>query len=222
MSEEAIRIVIADDHALVREGIRRVLDDDPGLEVVGEASDGVETLRLIEELEPDVLLLDLTMPGPGGLQILEGLANREVRPACLVLSMHQDLAYVMRAVQTGANGYLLKDDTDPTMLRRAVASVADGDSFFSPRVADLLREALRPSDSGSDPFERLTARETEVLCLIASGRSNKEIAAALDISRRTVESHRERLMDKLAIRTVAGLTRFALDRGLLDPEVPPR
>jgi len=222
VSEPAIRVVIADDHALVREGIRRVLDDDPGLEVIGEASDGDETMRLVEELLPDVLLLDLTMPGPGGLSILEELAARPVRPACLVLSMHEELAYVMRAVQAGASGYLLKDDTDPTMLRRAVASVADGDSFFSPRVAGLVRGALRPSDAAGDPFDRLTPREIDVLRLVASGRSNKEIAAALEISRRTVESHREHLMDKLDIRTVAGLTRIALDHGLLNPEDPPR
>ncbi|MEJ2483093.1 MAG: response regulator transcription factor [Gemmatimonadota bacterium] len=217
MTDAPIRILIADDHALVREGIRRVLDEDPGFDVVAEASDGRQALERIEETNPDVAILDISMPERSGLDVARQL--REERPALkvLILSMHDETEYVMRAVHAGAAGYLLKDDAGPALLRQAVRAVHEGDSYFSPAVAARLTDALRGGSSGSaDPLERLTGRELEVLRLVAAGRSNKQIAAELGISRRTVESHRESMMRKIEIRTVAGLTRFALENGLLD------
>jgi DNA-binding NarL/FixJ family response regulator len=217
MTDTPIRVLIADDHALVREGIRRVLDEDPGFDVVAEASDGRQALDRIAETDPDVAILDISMPERSGLDVARQL--REERPALkvLILSMHDETEYVVRAVHAGAAGYLLKDDAGPALLRQAVRAVHAGDSYFSPAVAARLTDALRGGSSGSaDPLERLTGRELEVLRLVAAGRSNKQIAAELGISRRTVESHRESMMRKIEIRTVAGLTRFALENGLLD------
>jgi DNA-binding NarL/FixJ family response regulator len=217
MTENPIRVLIADDHALVREGIRRVLDDDPGFDVVAEAADGRQAIARVDETEPDVAILDISMPELSGLEAARRLRDEHPALKVLILSMHDESEYVMRAVHAGAAGYLLKDDAGPALLRQAVRAVHAGDSFFSPAVATRLTEALRGGSSGAgDPLELLTARELEVLRLVAGGNSNKQIAAELGISRRTVESHRESLMRKVEIRTVAGLTRFALEHGLLD------
>lgn len=215
---ETIRIVVADDHAVVREGVRRVLDDEPGFSVVGEASTGREVLRVIEESDPDVVLLDLGLPDIGGLEIVRRLRQAGPDPRLLILSMHDEKEYVVRAAAAGVDGYLLKDEAEPKMLRAAVRAVHEGDSYFSATAAAALAGAVRSrSEAGaeSDPLDELTDRETEVLCLVASGRTNKEMAAELGISPRTVETHRENLMRKLSIHSVAGLTRFALERDLL-------
>ena len=222
MSDARVRIVVADDHALVREGIRRVLDEEPGFEVVAEAADGREALARVQELGPDVVVLDISMPGLSGLDVARRLREEHPEVRALILSMHDDTEYVLRAVRAGAAGYLLKDDAGPQLLRQAVRAVHAGDSFFSPAVASRLTDALRSDPTASDdPLEALTGRELEVLRLVTGGRSNKQIATELGISRRTVESHRESLMRKLGIRSVAGLTRFALEHGLLgnDPAV---
>jgi DNA-binding NarL/FixJ family response regulator len=222
VSDARVRIVVADDHALVREGIRRVLDEEPGFEVVAEAADGREALARVQELEPDVVVLDISMPGLSGLDVARRLREEHPEVRALILSMHDDTEYVLRAVRAGAAGYLLKDDAGPQLLRQAVRAVHAGDSFFSPAVASRLTDALRADPTASeDPLEALTGRELEVLRLVTGGRSNKQIATELGISRRTVESHRESLMRKLGIRSVAGLTRFALEHGLLgnDPTV---
>lgn len=216
-----IRIVVADDHALVREGIRRVLEEVPEFEVVAEAADGEETLESVKRSQPDVLLLDLTMPGIGGLEVTRLIRSESERPRVIILSMHDEAEYVLRAVQAGADGYLLKDDAGPKMLRLAVAAVHSGESFFSPRAAGALAVSVRSveeEDSSPRPLELLTRRELDVLRLLAAGQSNKQMATELAISRRTVESHRGSLMKKLDIRTVAGLTRLALEQGLLKPK----
>jgi DNA-binding NarL/FixJ family response regulator len=218
MTQRAIRIVVADDHALVREGIRRVLEEVPEFDVVAEAADGYEALDRVDQTEPDVLLLDLTMPGVGGLDVTRRIRSGSDRPRILILSMHDEAEYVLRAVRAGADGYLLKDDAGPEMLRHAVAVVHSGESFFSPRAAGALAVSVRSVEEGESaprPLDSLTSRELEVLRLLASGQSNKQMAAELGISRRTVESHRESLMKKLRIHTVAGLTRLALEQGLL-------
>lgn len=222
MSEAPIRVVVADDHAVVREGIRRVLDDDPDVAVVGEASTGAEALAIIEDCRPDVLLLDLGLPDMTGLEVVRRLHEATQPPRVLVLSMHEDDEFVLQAVRAGVDGYLLKDEAEPAMLRAAVRSVHAGDSYFSSTAATALAGALQPTDAGTkpDPLARLTERELEVLRLIATGRSNKEMAAELEISRRTVETHRENLMRKLDIHSIAGLTRLALEQGVLDEEGP--
>lgn len=223
MNEPPIRVVVADDHAVVREGIRRVLNDDPDVTVVGEASTGAEALAIIEDCRPDVVLLDLGLPDITGLDVVRRLQEAGAPPRVLVLSMHDDDEYVLRAVRAGVDGYLLKDEAEPAMLRAAVRSVHAGDSYFSSTAAASLAGALRPpTDAGpeADPLDRLTERELEVLRLVATGRSNKEMAAGLGISRRTVETHRENLMRKLDIHSIAGLTRLALEQGLLDDGNP--
>lgn len=222
MSPASIRIVVADDHAVVRQGIRRVLDDEPGFVVVGEAATGGEVLAAIESTDPDVVLLDLGMPEMGGLDVLRRLREADgPSPRILVLSMYDEAEYVLRAVEAGADGYLLKDEAEPTMLRTAVRAVHAGGSYFSSTAAAALARSLRQTGDGApepDPLAELTDREREVLALIASGQTNREMAAELGISRRTVETHRENLMRKLEIHSVAGLTRLALEQGLLDDE----
>ena len=221
MSDEKIRILLADDHALVREGIRRVLEEDPDFEVVAEAADGEEAVALAREHRPDVAVVDISMPNASGFEVTARLQAEVTSTRVLILSMHDDVEYVMRAVRAGARGYLLKDEAGPSPLREAVRAVHSGSSFFTSEVAARLAAGLRGDDEQQGPgVDVLTARELDVLKGIAAGLSNKQIAADLGISRRTVESHRESLMRKLDIRTVAGLTRFALDAGLLDDAAP--
>lgn len=209
-----IRVLVADDHMIVRTGIRHVLESEPGFEVVGEAASGTEALSLAAQLRPDVVVLDISMPDMSGLELaaqLRGTGGARV----LILSMHNNAEYVLESVRAGAHGYLLKD-TAATELRTAIRAVCQGESYFSPPVASRLSAAVRGEhDSQPAGVEQLTGREREVLLGIAHGRTNKEIASALGISHRTVETHRESLMRKLQIRTVAELTRFALGAGIL-------
>lgn len=211
-----VRVVLADDHALVREGIRHVLDAEAGFEVVAEAATGEEAVRLVLELTPDVVLLDITMPGENGLRAAARL--REALPdlRILMLSMHDNAEYVREGMRIGTNGYLLKDSAGEE-LRAAIRAVHAGGTFFSPAVVRRLTAATEPPEPAPAHAQlaQLTPRERDVLQGIADGHTNKAIAAALGISRRTVEAHRESLMRKLEIHNVAGLTRFALEVGLL-------
>ena len=210
-------MLVVDDHAVVREGLRHVLTAAEGFSVVGEAANATEALGLAETVRPDVVLLDLTMPGMSGLEAATELRRRASGARILVLSMHEQDEYVLAAVRGGANGYILKD-AGPAELRAAVRTVRAGGEYFSPAVARRLAAAVRgegATESPRDRLQRITPREREVLALVATGNTNREIAAGLGISPRTVESHRESLMKKLALRTVADLTRFALQTGLL-------
>jgi len=213
MSERPIRVLVADDHAIVRTGIRHVLEGEPGFEVVAEASTGTEAVALALALRPDVAVLDISMPGLTGIQAAAELRRGSPETRVLILSMHDNSEYVLESVRSGADGYLLKDSA-ATELRSAVRAVQRGESWFSPAVASRLSAALR---GGTAPgaLDQLTTREREVLAGVARGYTNKEIAAELGISHRTVETHRESLMRKLGIRTVAGLTRLALEQGLI-------
>ncbi len=206
MAGARIRVAIVDDHAVVREGIRRVLEGDPGITIVAEGADGDTALTLVEAERPDVLVIDVAMPGRTGLAVAAELVRRNVSTRTLILSMHDEPEYIREARRAGARGYLLKDST-PAVLRRAVFAVAHGDLVFPPGIC--------VSGNEQSPLDRLTLREREVLHRIASGDTNKEIAARLGISPRTVETHRESLMHKLDIHTVAGLTRLAIEAGLL-------
>jgi len=220
-----IKVLVVDDHSVVREGIRHVLDDGVRFVVVGEASSGVEAVRAAEELQPDVVVLDISMPGGSGLHAVSALLSRMPGVRILMLSVHDDLEYILESVRAGAHGYLRKDST-PAELRDAVTTVRSGNAWFSPQVARQLAEALRggvksaemePDRGAKAPhaLEVLTSREREILIHIAEGKTNKEIGAALGISTRTVETHRDSLMRKIGIRTVAGLTRLALEQGLI-------
>jgi DNA-binding NarL/FixJ family response regulator len=207
---------VADDHTIVRSGIRHVLEGEPGFDVVGEASNGSEAFALASKLHPDVVVLDISMPGESGLGIAERLRGIISPPRVLILSMHDNAEYVLESVRAGAHGYLLKD-TAAVELRTAIRAVCRGESYFSPPVASRLSAAVRGEQGTGPTLEHLTGREREVLEGIARGRTNKEIAAALGISYRTVETHRESLMKKLQIKTVAELTRFALSAGIVEP-----
>lgn len=218
MTENPIRILVADDHAVVREGIRTVLEEREDLQVVAEASDGAEALSLAREHRPDVVILDITMPGHTGIQVSEML--REELPDChvLILSMHDHPEYVLGAVRAGARGYILKD-AGPQEVRDAVRAVNRGEEHFAPSVEVQLHAALRGEvamEEALTQLQELTTREQEVLARVANGRTSREIAEEFGISPRTVETHRESLMRKLDIRTVAGLTRFAIEFGLVE------
>ena len=220
MANDRIRVVVADDHVIVREGLRHVLTATPEFEVVGEAADGEEALELVGRLRPDVILMDLSMPKLNGLETTVAIRRKHPATRVLILSVHDHPEYVLEGVRAGAQGYL-KKDTTPEDLREALRTVHRGQSFFSPAVARQLSEGLRGETERSERehrLERLTAREREVLEGVAQGQTNKEIAAALGLSPRTVESYRESLMRKLEIRTVAGLTRFAVDAGIVSEE----
>lgn len=213
---ESIRVVVADDHAVVREGIRHVLERIQGLQVVAEASDGLEVLELVEEHEPDLVVLDVSMPGLTGLEVTKKLRERGDGMGILILSMHDNPEYVLEAIRAGADGYVLKD-AGPGELREAVEAIQDGREYLSERVTHQLSVALRTEleeEQRRNRLEQLTPREREVLLRVARGRTSREIAEEFGISPRTVETHRERIMSKLRIRSVAGLTRFVLETGL--------
>ncbi len=213
---EGLRVVIADDHTVVRQGIRIVLEEVPGLEVVGEAGDGAGALRLIAKFKPDVAVLDVTMPEKTGLEVAKELRESDSDIGILILSMHDDPEYVLQAVRAGADGYVLKD-VAPSELRDAIQAVASGKEFFAERVTHQLSVGLREELEREQRRIRigsLTGREVEVLVRIADGNTNREIGEELGISPRTVETHRERVMAKLRVRTVAGLTRLVVEYGL--------
>jgi DNA-binding NarL/FixJ family response regulator len=224
-----IRVLIADDHALVREGIRYVLDLDPNISVVAEASNGREAIDMALEHNPDVVVLDINMPLLSGLEAAAQLRQLTPDTRLLLLSMHDQAEYAREGLRIGTHGYILKDSAGKD-LRDAIHAVHAGETFLSPAIADRLREAedeevasaqVAQADGDSvvpntaaRQLEQLTPRERDVLSRIARGLTNKAIAAELGISRRTVEAHRESLMRKLGIHSVAGLTRLALEVGL--------
>jgi two-component system response regulator NreC len=219
----AIRLVLADDHALVREGLRALLESDPEFEVAGQAGDGAEVLDLVERLQPDVVVLDLMMPGMGGLELTRHLARRPCGPAVLILSMHDSEAYVIEAMRSGAAGYALKQ-APAGELARGVHAVAAGTRYLSPALSDRALDAyVRQANVEREPEDSLTVREREVLRLAAEGRSNADVAKVLYISRRTVETHRARAMKKLGLRNQVDLVRYAIHQGLVphDPGSPP-
>lgn len=218
MSEDRIRVLVVDDHAVVREGIRGVLASTPGFVVVGEAADGAEALELAKEHTPDVVVLDLTMPGMSGLEATVALRRQSSTVRVLILSMHDHPEYVLQAVRAGAHGYVLKDAT-PDELRTAVKAVHGGSNYFAPAAAQQLGAAIREEVDGEERrllADRLTPRERSVLVRVAKGLMNKEIASQLGISPRTVETHRDSIARKLKMRSVAELTRFVMETKLGD------
>jgi RNA polymerase sigma factor (sigma-70 family) len=216
----AIRVLLADDHTLMREGVRRILSADGGIEVVAEVGDGQAAVAETIAQQPDVAVLDITMPGGGGLEAARQIRARAPEVRILILSMHLQPEYLMESVRAGAHGYLVKDAAASELVS-AVRAVCGGDTYYSAAVSaqmsDLLRRKLE-GEEVTNALERLSPREREVLRHISEGASNKEIASALGISVRTVETHRDSLMKKLGIHSVAGLTRFALRCGLVSDE----
>ena len=216
MNEKKVRVLLADDHELVRAGVRKVLENSPGVEVVGEASRGDETLAKLAELEPDVLLLDLNMPGGDGFEVLRTARDTAGGARIVVLSLHVQAEYVSRAVREGADGYLSKD-LAAQELPDAIASVMAGKPWYSAAVQEVLAKVVRTG--GTRPLEKLTPREREVLVGIARGLTSKEIGAQFNISARTVETHRAALMRKLDVRSIALLTQLAIREGLVEGPV---
>ena len=216
-----IRVLIVDDHAIVRTGLRMLINPQPDMEVVGEVADGHEALRQAREANPDVLTLDLTMPGGGGLKTLEGLRLACPQMRVLVLTMHEDPSYLRAALAAGASGYVAKSAVDAELLA-AIRSIAQGRTFVTITLSDrgthqVLGGTAVTGVAPRAPVKLLSSREQEVLKLLAQGYTNKEVGTQLCLSVKTIETYRARLADKLGSRSRADLTRYALEMGLLDP-----
>ncbi|MBI2772312.1 MAG: response regulator transcription factor [Burkholderiales bacterium] len=210
-ASKPIRVVLADDHDLVRSGIKALLSMIEGVEVIAEARDGAELIKLVESLVPDVVMTDISMPGMDGITAIAHIHASHPQVRLLVLSMYDTVDFVKRAVGSGACGYLMKD-APPFELEQAVRSVMATGSYFSPAIAQRL---LQPSEPTVD--DELTQRQVEILRLIAQGRASKEIAFELGLSPKTVDVHRARIMERLHLNDIASLTRYAMRKGLIKP-----
>jgi two-component system, NarL family, response regulator NreC len=211
------RILLADDHQLMRSGVRLMLEREPDLTVVGEAADGREAVALAKSLKPEVVVMDIGMPNLNGIEAALQMTQEIPDLAIIMVSMHSDESYVLRALKAGARGYLLKDSAEADLIK-AVHAVAGGKSFFSPAVSKLLLDdyVRKLKRSGTeDAYDLLTPREREILQLIAEGKSNKDVANLLNLSVYTVESHRSNLMEKLNLRGLPELILYAVRRGII-------
>jgi DNA-binding NarL/FixJ family response regulator len=209
-----IRILVVDDHAIVRQGLRQVIAEAPGMRVVGEAANGQEALELARQLELDVAIVDISMPGRGGLEVLKDLKAEHPGLALMVLSMHAEEQYAIRCLRDGASAYLTKGST-PEELVRAIRAVAAGRRYVTPSIAERLAEHL-DQDAARPPHERLSDRELQVLVLIGKGRSVADIAGELSLSVKTVSTYRSRVLEKMGMGSTAQLIRYAVQTGLAD------
>jgi DNA-binding NarL/FixJ family response regulator len=210
-----IRIVIADDHAIVREGLKRIVSDAADLQVVGEAADGTEVMQRVRELEFDVLVLDLSMPGRSGMELIKLVKAEKPRLRILVLSMHQETQYAVRAIKSGASGYLTKESA-PAQLEQALRKIAAGGAYISAEVAEQLALGAMPGAAPAAPHASLSDREFEVMQKLAAGASVTDIAAGLHLSVKTVSTHKANLMAKLGLSNQTELVRYALKHGLIE------
>jgi DNA-binding NarL/FixJ family response regulator len=208
-----IRIIIADDHAVVAEGLKHVVESQADMQVVSLAVDGRDAVRQARELQPDVVLMDLSMPELNGADATRAILERDPKCRVIVLSMYSEREYVRRALKAGAAGYVVKRSAAKEVVE-AVRAVHSGQRYLSPRIADVVLDDYAGEDR-DDPLARLSAREREVLQLLAEGRTSAQIAERLSLSQKTVETYRARLVEKLGIRDVAGLVRFAIQRGIV-------
>ena len=214
-----ISILLADDHHIVRQGLRALLEAEPDFHVLGEAADGLEAVQSVERLQPDILLVDVMMPGLGGLEATRQVRERFPKTQVVVLSMHSNEAYVLQALRNGAMGYVLKDSNAADLLK-AVREAYAGRRFLSPPLSDVIIDAYvnKSRETDLDVYETLTNREREVFHLAAEGHTNADIASRLSISPRTVEIHRTNMMRKLDLHSEHELIRYALRRGILPPD----
>jgi DNA-binding NarL/FixJ family response regulator len=211
VSSKKIRVLLADDHTILRRGVRMLLESQPDMEVVGEARNGREALEASRTLAPDVVVMDVSMPEMNGIEGTRQICEEMPAVKVVGLSMHSDAVYVREILRAGARGYLLKDSEDEDLLR-AIRSVSRGEAFLSPAVSDAVLADYRKHVA--NPIDQLTSREREILTLIADGKSNKEIATALNLSVYTVESHRGSVMEKLNLHNTGDIVRFAIRNGL--------
>ncbi|MCD6076469.1 MAG: response regulator transcription factor [Ramlibacter sp.] len=211
-----IRIVLADDHAIVREGLKRIVGDAADFTVAGEAADGTEVMRVVRETEFDVLVLDLSMPGRSGMELIKLVKAEKPRLRILVLSMHQETQYAVRAIKSGASGYLTKESA-PAQLEQAIRKIAAGGAYISSEVAEQLALGAMPGGGGALPHESLSDREFQVLRLLVAGEAVSDIAQKLNLSVKTVSTHKANLMQKLGLSNATEMLRYALKHGLADP-----
>ncbi len=212
-----VRIVLADDHTVMRNGLRLLLERQPNLKVVGEAADGRQAVALSESANPDVVIMDIGMPNLNGIEAARQIVSHNPRTAIAILSMHSDESYVIRALKAGARAYLLKDSAEADLLA-AVRALSEGKSFFSPAISRILVEDyMRQLErhGAEDTYELLTNREREILQLLAEGRTNKEVAAMLNLSLYTVETHRTHILQKLNLHNVPELILYAVRKGII-------
>jgi len=216
-STKPIRILLADDHTVMRSGLRLLLERQPNLHVVAEAADGREAVDMAAEEKPDVVVMDIAMPHLNGVEAARQIALKNPDTAIVILSMHSDESYVIRSLKAGARAYLLKDSAEADLIA-AIAAITEGKSYFSPAVSRLLKEDYmhRLAEAGEeDTFELLTTREREVLQLVAEGKSNKEVANLLNLSLYTVETHRTHILQKLNLHSVPELILYAVRKGII-------
>jgi len=216
-TKDRIEVLLVDDHPVVRKGLQSCLANQDRVKIIGEAADGQQALSLTLEMRPDVVLLDIDLPRLSGIEVTELLRKQAPDVRILVLSVHGNRDYIFQIIQAGAHGYISKE-SPPEELLRAIESVAGGETFFAPEIAQAALDDLLSSGGKKVPFVQLTNRERQVLALIAEGQSNKEVARLLGIGVRTIETHRELIMEKLDIHTIAGLTRFAILNGVISLE----
>lgn len=212
-----IRVLLADDHNLLRDGLRLLLERQPGVEVIAEAEDGRKALALAQECSPDVAVIDIAMPGLNGIEVTRRIVESCDQTAVVILSMHEDESYILRALNAGARAYLLKDSLKGDLVA-AIRAAAQGHSYFSPKISRMLREDFfrEMSDKQKeDSMELLTDREREILQLIAEGKSNKEVANLLNLSSYTVDTHRSHILRKLNLHTVPDLILYAVRKGII-------
>ena len=211
----SIRIVIADDHSMVREGIKQLLELDDNLVVVDEAADGIEAIEKVEAGKPDVLLLDINMPNMNGIEALKNIRQKGLDVKVLILTIHNEVEYLMKAVEVGCDGYVLKD-SDSNLLKKAIYTIHSGEQFVQPSLTPALNAGMALKAAADDKLSELTRREIEVLKLIAEGLFNKEIAAKLDISERTVKNHVSNIFKKIDVSDRTQAAVFAINNNLVD------
>jgi DNA-binding NarL/FixJ family response regulator len=214
-----IRVLIADDHSVVRQGLRVWLERSGSIQVIGEAANGRDAVTLAEQTKPDVVIMDIAMPGLNGIDATRQITRRDPGIKVIVLSMHADESYILRALGAGAKGYLLKESTETDVLP-AVRSVQEGKPYFTPSIARVLLEdyiRVMKQNNVQDSYELLTEREKEVLQLLAEGKSNKDVAQLLNLSPHTIDSHRTNLMHKLELHNTAELVLYAVRKGIIIP-----
>jgi DNA-binding NarL/FixJ family response regulator len=217
MEQVPIRILLADDHNILRDGMRLLLERQPGFAVVGEAADGREVVQLAQEQSPDVVVMDIAMPNMNGIEATRRIVDRTPGVGVVILSMHYDESYVLRSLKAGARAYLLKDAVK-TELIAAIQAVTQGRSYFSPKISRILQEdfiQLLGRKGGDDSYDLLTEREREVLQLVAEGKTNKEIANQLNLSLYTVDTHRTHILQKLNLHSVPELILYAVRKGII-------